>query len=150
MSHIKIVFFTLLILTSSVLISGCSFNKKNLVQAVPVVALKDFNTTSYSQDLSDNKTILLYFTSSWCQSCNEEMVDLKSALKDNHNQNFSAYKVNFNDANTSVDEKNLAKEQDVIFQHTKVIIQNQKQVFKNLDVLNKVQYLEIFSKLYEK
>lgn len=150
MSHNKIIFFTLLILISSVLICGCSFNKKTSVKATPIMTLKDFDKASYNQDLADNKIILLYFTSSWCQSCAQELVDLKSALKDNQNQNLAVYKVNFNDSNTSADEKDLAKEQDVIFQHTKVIIKNQKQALKNLDVLNKVQYLEILSKLYEK
>ncbi len=166
----KILTIFALLLTSALLISGCSptktAGKGEIVQESPVADKEaiqgplmvksgysgtvlagstspyiDFNKEDYERALTDGKKILLYFYASWCPICKSEQIETFSAFNSLNDPNLVGFRVNFNDADVDAYEKQLASTFGVTYQHTKVLLNNGQVITKSLESWDKERYL---------
>lgn len=102
----------------------------------------EFNKADYEKALSQNKIIFLDFYANWCPICRVEAPELQAGFNDLSTDSVVGFRVNFNDSDTSEEEKALAKEFGVTYQHTKVILQDGKPVLKSGDQWDKAEFLK--------
>ncbi len=107
----------------------------------------EFNPTTYSKALAENKVILLYFFADWCPICKREQADATlPAFNELQRPNLVGFRIHYNDGKATAEERDLAKQFGITYQHTKIILQNKQQVKKDLSSWNKEQYLAELNK----
>lgn len=106
-----------------------------------------FNQVDYDKAVSDGKIVFLDFYANWCPICRAEAPELHAGFNELNRDDIIGFRVNFNDTETSEDEKALADEFDITYQHTKVILQNGKEVLKDGDHWDRAKFLEEINKL---
>ena len=111
--------------------------------------LLDFNKSDYDAALRTEKLIIIYFYADWCPVCQAELPNLYAAFNELEADNVIGFRVNFNDDQTDLDEKNLAREFGVSYQHAKIFISKGQRVLKAADPWQKNQYLEKFKEFSE-
>lgn len=109
--------------------------------------LLDFNKTDYDAALRTEKLIVIYFYADWCPICQAELPNLYAAFNELDTDNVIGFRVNFNDGQTDLDEKNLAREFGVSYQHAKIFINKGRRVLKAEDPWQKDQYLDAIKQL---
>ena len=83
----------------------------------------EFDKIKYEEANENNKTILLYFSSSLDPLRATEEMEIEKAFED-LNGSVTGFRVNFEDAETDNDEIALAEEMGIKESHTKVVIVN--------------------------
>lgn len=112
--------------------------------------LLDFNKTDYDAALRTEKLIVIYFYADWCPICQAELPNLYAAFNELDTDKVIGFRVNFNDGQTDLDEKNLAREFGVSYQHAKIFISKGRRVLKAEDPWQKDQYLNAIKQFTEK
>lgn len=111
------------------------------VLAGTVSPVVEFNMNDYQAAIGQNKLILLYFYANWCPVCKAEVPELYTAFSELSDQRVIAFRVNFNDDQTSQEEVEMARAFGVPYQHTKVIVKNGQAYLKSTEGWNKNRYL---------
>lgn len=104
--------------------------------------LLEFNKIDYDAALRTEKLIVIYFYADWCPICQAELPNLYAAFNELETDKVIGFRVNFNDDQTDMDEKNLAREFGIAYQHAKIFISKGRRVLKAEDPWQKDQYLE--------
>ncbi|MBT4859078.1 redoxin domain-containing protein [archaeon] len=92
--------------------------------------LYEFDQISYEKALSEGKTVILNFYATWCPSCKAEQPVIIDVFNEHDDPNLVAFRVNWKDPGTSVDEENLAKEFGITVQGTKIFLKGGEKVLK--------------------
>ena len=147
--------FVLVVLTIAGVVLGTSKDKKMVVETtlIPSPAmtdammkkdsapLLDFTKADYDAALQTDKLIVLYFYANWCPICKAEFPMMQSAFSKLTNGHVIGFRVNYNDDQTDVDEKNLAREFGIAYQHTKVFIKNGQRILKSPEGWDEARYV---------
>lgn len=103
----------------------------------------EFTKADYDKALSEGKVIFLEFYADWCPICRAQTPDLNAGFDSLSNPNVVGFRVNYNDSETDVSEKDIAKQFNITYQHTHVILKNGKEVYRSSDQLSKEDFLEV-------
>ena len=97
--------------------------------------------------MSSGKVVFLDFYANWCPICREESPILNSGFDGLQTDKIIGFRVNWNDSDTSADEKALASKLGISFQHTTVIMKNDKEIFRTQDAWDKETLLSEINKV---
>ena len=93
--------------------------------------LLDFTKADYDAAVKSDKLVILYFYANWCPICKAEFPVMQNAFNKLSTDKVIGFRVNYNDDQTSADEKALAKQFGVAYQHTKVFVKNGERILKS-------------------
>lgn len=108
--------------------------------------LLEFNPADYTAAAKSGKLIVLYFYANWCPLCKAEFPKVIAAFDAETSNAVVGFRVNFNDTETSAEEKELAREFGVAYQHTKVFVKNGKRILKAPDSWDTARYTSEINK----
>ncbi|OGM28937.1 hypothetical protein A2801_01055 [Candidatus Woesebacteria bacterium RIFCSPHIGHO2_01_FULL_41_10] len=84
-----------------------------------------FNSETYEEIKNQNH--ILFFYANWCPTCRPADEQFRKRIRELAHE-YTIVRVNYNDTDTDVDEKNLANEHGITYQHTFVLLENGKEV----------------------
>jgi thiol-disulfide isomerase/thioredoxin len=129
--------------------AGAGVFKDTQVLAGESSFLYDFSLEKYQQALNDHKNILLYFSASWCQECQDEMVNALLPMFDSlERDDIVGFRIHYNDTNTDKAERDLSIDFAVETQHTKVLLRNGRAVHVEDEVWDVLGYLQAFGDFF--
>lgn len=111
--------------------------------------LLEFSQADYEKALTSKKVVALFFFANWCPTCKKEFPLMQSAFDSLKTNDVVGFRVNYNDNETSGDEKALAREFGVAYQHTKVFLKNGERVLKSPETWNEERYVEEITTLLQ-
>jgi hypothetical protein len=100
-----------------------------------------FNQADYDKALAEGKLILLNFYAGWDSTCAGEDAAARAAFIEINDARVVGFRVNYEEAVVSDDEKAIALKFSVASHHTKVIVKGGKNVFKTPDNWDKNTYI---------
>lgn len=101
-----------------------------------------FEPADYEAAKDSGQLVVLYFYAKWCPICVAETANaLYPAFDSLDSGGVIGFRVNFNDNDTSAEEKALAKEFGVAYQHTKVFVKNGQRLLKSPEQWDTARYL---------
>lgn len=77
-----------------------------------------YDKSEFEKAKAANRPILLFFYANWCPTCARQEPINVATFNSLSNSNVIAFRVNFNDSDTSVEEEALAEQFGVTYQHT--------------------------------
>ncbi len=77
-----------------------------------------YEKSEYEKAKAANRPILIFFYANWCPTCARQEPINVATFNSLTSSNVIAFRVNFNDSDTSPDEEALAEEFGVTYQHT--------------------------------
>ncbi len=142
--------YLIILLSALILLAGCKPQGVATADSAELLAgsvtpYKEFTQAEYEQALGEGKTVVLYFYSNWCPTCEAEQADTEAAFAELDDPNIIGFRVNYKDSETSELEESLAREFGISYQHTKVVIKDGERVLKAPDTWTKERYLEELS-----
>ncbi|RJQ28991.1 hypothetical protein C4571_02415 [Candidatus Parcubacteria bacterium] len=108
--------------------------------------LLEYNKSDFDKVLASDKILVLYFYANWCPICIAEFPKMQSAFNELATDKVVGFRVNYNDNETTSDEKDLARAHGVAYQHTKVLIKGGTRILKAPDGWDKARYLSEINK----
>jgi thiol-disulfide isomerase/thioredoxin len=120
--------------------------KKSDVLAGSSSPLLDFTKSSYDEAIASDKLVVLYFYASWCPLCKAEFPKMQSAFDGLTSDQVVGFRVNYNDGDTDLDEKNLARDFGIAYQHTKVFVRKGIQALKSPETWDEARYTDEITK----
>jgi thiol-disulfide isomerase/thioredoxin len=108
--------------------------------------LLDFTKADYDKAKVSDKLVVLYFYASWCPLCRAEFPKMQSAFDALSGEQVVGFRVNYNDGDTDMYEKNLARDFGIAYQHTKVFVRGGKQVLKSPETWDEARYASEIAK----
>lgn len=129
------------------LLTACAPQKVELEQESILLGgktspLYTFSQSSYEKALQEDKTILLFFYSSWSSASRNEQKQLIAAFSELNNSDVVGFRVHFKDQETSQPEEILARQNGVIRHNTKLLIENKEVTLKEEFLWDKDNYLK--------
>jgi len=168
----RIAYFSIFLVLTSVLIFGCSQNNVNkkldkdsnmeiaqkesgnsMVESnmKKLVSLANnyyrFDKSHFEKSLQEGKTIFLDFHANWCPVCIKEQPNIFGAFNELSEENVVGYQVHYKDDETNDEDEEMAKKYGITYQHTKVIIKDGKVALKSLDAFSKNKAIEEISRI---
>ncbi|PIR87295.1 MAG: hypothetical protein COU11_00905 [Candidatus Harrisonbacteria bacterium CG10_big_fil_rev_8_21_14_0_10_49_15] len=108
--------------------------------------LYEFDSAAYSRAQEEGKLIALYFYANWCPTCKKEFPVMQAAFEQLTNDDVVGFRVNYNDDETSSDEKELARKHGVGYQHTKVFVKDGVRILKSPESWDQARYVSEINK----
>lgn len=103
--------------------------------------LLEYNKADFDAAFASDKLVVLYFYANWCPICRLEFPKMQKAFDELSGGDVVGFRVNFNDSETTPDEKALARVHGVAYQHTKVFLKDGERVFKSPESWDRDRYL---------
>lgn len=100
-----------------------------------------FNLPDYEKAQKEDKVIVLDFFANWCPECHEEAPKLHAGFDALNTDKVIGFRINYNDSDTTQDDKDMAGKYGITFQHTKVILKNGKVFSKDVNLWDKGTFL---------
>jgi thiol-disulfide isomerase/thioredoxin len=101
-----------------------------------------FNKADYTKALSSKKIIFLDFYANWCPICREEAPVLIDGFNNLTSDKIIGFRINWNDSETTDDDRAMASQFGIAQQHTKVILENGKEISRTLESWTKNDFLQ--------
>lgn len=99
---------------------------------------QDYQDEALSKSLLENRIILLYFTSNWCEKCLEQDIVNKEVFEILNNEGIVGLRIHILDSETTQETDALAKKYEVSKEHSFVVLDKKGAIsFKHLGVLDK-------------
>jgi thioredoxin 1 len=92
-----------------------------------------FHEADYTEARQGNKTIVLFFYANWCPTCRVQEPIVKGVFENLNDDQIVGFRVNYNDSDTSSEEKKIAAEFGITYQHTFVVLDNKGKVVKKFN-----------------
>lgn len=96
-------------------------DKNDILKDVPSVYI-EYSKEAYDKAISENRIVVLFFTSNWCQECiNQDLVN-RSVFEDLNTSGLVGLRSHILDSETTTELDALAKKFDVVKENTFVIL----------------------------
>lgn len=154
------------ILLAIVLIAGCTRAPAPATTSTAVPALQaaapfngtriagnaspllEFSVHDYTEAVSSDRLVVVYFYADWCPVCKSEFPEMKNAFDQLTTDRVVGFRVHYNDGSTDEYARELASQLGIPYQHTKVIMRKGQLLLKSPESWTKDRYLlEIGSRL---
>jgi thiol-disulfide isomerase/thioredoxin len=106
--------------------------KKDEGSMVAKAKVAEYTKAAYDAAVSSGDVVALYFYANWCPICKAGFPRFEAAVSTQNGDTFSAFRVSFNDSDTSSEEAAAAKTFQVGSQHTLVMVKNGAVLSKEL------------------
>jgi len=95
-------------------------------------SVAEYSQAAYDAAVASGRPVALYFYANWCPVCKVEFPKFEAAVQTQESGALAAFRVSYNDSDTSAEETAAAKAFQVGYQHTLVLIKNGSVISKEL------------------
>lgn len=95
-------------------------------------SVAEYTQSSYAEAIASGRVVALYYYANWCPVCKAEFPKFVGAVGVLSDDSLAAFRVNYNDSETTDDERASAKQFQVGSQHTLVIVKDGSVLSKEL------------------
>lgn len=88
-----------------------------------------YNKADYDKAKSAGKIIFLNFYANWCPVCRAEAPEFNAGFDSLQTDKVIGFRVNWNDSETTDEDKQLARDFGITHQNTKIILKDGKKLF---------------------
>lgn len=106
-----------------------------------------FNKVDYQKALSSGKIVFLDFYANWCPICREEAPVLQEGFNSLTGTKLIGLRINWNDSDTTDDDREVANQFSIVQQHTKIILKNGKELSRTPESWDKTEFIKQMSAL---
>lgn len=92
--------------------------------------VNEYTAAAYADAVASGKVVVLYYYANWCPICRTEFPKFAAAVGQLNDSRVVAFRVNYNDSETTDEETASAKQFQVGYQHTVVIVKGGTQAYK--------------------